>query len=247
MSQTKIEWTDVTWNPVRGCSCVSPGCANCYARPDMAKKNSNPKLPGCHGFAFFDKKHRPHWTGRVELVEHKLDEPLHWREPRRVFVNSMSDLFHENLSVEAIQRIFDVMRRADWHTFQILTKRSQRLRELSAMIDWPANVWMGVSIETAEYAWRADDLRAAGATVKFLSVEPLLGPVQNLDLSGIGWIIVGGESGPRARPMEPQWARDARGMCRREDVPFFFKQWGGKRKKEAGRTLDGRTWDEFPQ
>jgi protein gp37 len=176
-----------------------------------------------------------------------LSLPLKWRQPRIVFVNSMSDMFHEEVPLDFIRRMFDVMRRASHHTFQALTKRSKRLVELAPKLDWPANVWMGVTVEHADYVGRIDDLRQTGARVKFLSLEPLLGPMPALDLSGIDWVIVGGESGPRARPMDPEWARDLREQCRRGGVPFFFKQWGGTNKKKAGRVLDGRTWDEMPE
>jgi protein gp37 len=229
-----IEWTEATWNPVTGCTKVSLGCTNCYAER-LAKRlqaMGNPNY--ANGF-------------EVTLHEHMLSLPLKWRQPRIVFVNSMSDMFHEEVPLDFIRRMFDVMRRASHHTFQALTKRSGRLADLAPKLDWPANVWMGVTVEHADYVGRIDDLRQTGARVKFLSLEPLLGPMPRLDLSGIDWVIVGGESGPRARPMDPAWARDLREQCRRADVPFFFKQWGGTNKKKAGRVLDGRTWDEMPE
>jgi protein gp37 len=182
----------------------------------------------------------------LTLHEHAVELPLRWKTPRQVFVNSMSDLFHKDVPEAFIFRVFDVMRRASWHRFQVLTKRSDRLAELSPRIDWPANVWQGVSVESAEYAFRADDLRRTGAHVRFLSIEPLLGPMPDLDLAGIHWMIVGGESGPGARPMQEEWVLDLRDQCRRAGVAFYFKQWGGVNKKRAGRLLQGRTWDEMP-
>jgi len=229
-----IEWTEATWNPVTGCTKVSLGCQYCYAER-LAKRlqaMGNPNY--ANGF-------------EVTLHEHMLSLPLKWRQPRVVFVNSMSDLFHEEVPVDFIRRMFDVMRRAGHHTFQALTKRSGRLADLAPHLDWPGNVWMGVTVEHADYVSRIDDLRSTVARVKFLSLEPLLGPMPALDLAGIDWVIVGGESGPRARPMDPDWARDVREQCRRNNVPFFFKQWGGTNKKKAGRILDGRTWDEMPE
>jgi len=203
--------------------------------------------------------HTPGWVGYPSpklsyfqrfatqgIVSQMLELPLHWKQPQRVFVNSMSDLFHKDVPDEYIQRVFAVMRQASWHRFQVLTKRSDRLRTLSPKIDWPANVWMGVSVESSEYRFRVDDLRDTGARTRFLSVEPLLGPVPDLDLTNIHWTIVGGESGPGARPMLEEWVIDLRDQCRRAAVPFFFKQWGGVNKKRSGRLLVGRTWDEMP-
>lgn len=228
-----IEWTEATWNPVTGCTKVSPGCRHCYAER-MARRLQAMGQPNyVNGF-------------EVTVHEHMLEQPLGWRRPRVVFVNSMSDLFHERVPLAFIRRVFEVMRRASWHTFQVLTKRSERLAEVAPVLDWPANVWMGVSIENADYTWRADDLRSTGACVKFLSLEPLLGPLPGLDLDGIDWAIVGGESGPKARPMREEWVLDIRERCLSAGVPFFFKQWGGVNKKRAGRTLEGRTWDEMP-
>jgi len=182
----------------------------------------------------------------LALHEHALLLPLKWKKPQRIFVNSMSDLFHNDVPVEFIQRVFDVMRRAHWHQFQVLTKRADRLEQLSPQLEWPANTWMGVSIESDDYCFRADHLRATAARVKFLSIEPLLGPLPSLDLTGIDWVIVGGESGPGARPIDEQWIVDIRDLCARSNVPFFFKQWGGVNKKAAGRELQGRTYDELP-
>jgi len=184
---------------------------------------------------------------RVTVHKHALEIPLGWRKPQTVFVNSMSDLFHEDVSVDFIQRVFDVMERADWHLFQVLTKRSRRLADLAPLLNWPDNVWMGVTVESADYVHRIDDLRLVSASTRFLSLEPLLGPLPDLDLEGIDWVIVGGESGPGNRPMAEVWATDLRDQCRQARVPFFFKQWGGKNKKKAGRMLDGQTWDQMPE
>ncbi len=233
MSHTKIEWTQCTWNPVTGCSKVSPGCLNCYAER-MAKRLKAMGQPNyANGFD-------------VTCHPHTLKLPLTWSRPMDVFVNSMSDLFHEEVPFEFVAEVFAVMRAAHWHRFQVLTKRSERLAELAGDLPWPPNVWMGVSVENADYLWRIDDLLRVPAAVRFLSLEPLLGPVSDLDLNGIGWVIVGGESGPGARPMRPEWVTEIRGRCLREKVPFFFKQWGGVNKKRAGRVLEGRTWNEMP-
>jgi protein gp37 len=183
---------------------------------------------------------------QLTLQPQMLDLPLAWRRPQTIFVNSMSDLFHDSVPISYVQRVFDVMRRAYWHRFQVLTKRARRLADLAAELPWPSNVWMGVSIESAEYMWRVEHLRKAPATVRFLSLEPLLGPLPSLRLAGIHWVIVGGESGPKARPMNPDWATNIRDQCEKARVPFFFKQWGGPNKKRTGRVLDGRTWDEMP-
>ncbi len=230
---SSIEWTEVTWNPVTGCTKVSPGCQHCYAER-MAKRL---KAMG-----------QPKYANEFKLTIHPayLDQPLGWKKPRMVFVNSMSDLFHEEVSLPFILKVFDVMRQASQHTFQVLTKRSRRLLELEPEIDWPENVWMGVSVENQDYTFRIEHLRQTSARVKFLSLEPLLGPLPNLNLSGIDWVIVGGESGPDARPMAEKWVVDVRDQCQTSEVPFFFKQWGGFRRKEAGRELKGRTWDQMP-
>jgi protein gp37 len=230
---SSIEWTDATWNPVTGCTKVSQGCRNCYALRWAER------FRGVQGHPFeqgFDLK----------LWPERLDLPLTWKAPRRIFVNSMSDLFHEKVPVDFVRRVFDTMRRARRHQFQILTKRSARLAQLSSSIAWPDNVWMGVSVEDARVTFRIRDLQGVPARVRFLSLEPLIGPLPDLDLKGIHWVIVGGESGPRARPMHPRWVREIRAQCRRQAVPFFFKQWGGPVKSRTGRVLDGRTWDEFP-
>jgi protein gp37 len=232
-SNSSIEWTESTWNPVTGCTKISLGCKNCYAER-MARRLQ------AMGQKNYTKGFRP------AVHDHVLNLPLQWEKPRTIFVNSMSDLFHPQVPVTFIHRVFEVMQKAHWHRFQVLTKRSERLLELSKVLFWPANVWMGVSIENEEYTFRIDHLRRTGAAVKFLSLEPLLGPLPRLNLRGINWAIVGGESGPQARYMDPAWAIDIRDQCLEFGVPFFFKQWGGWDKKKAGRILEGRTWDEMP-
>lgn len=229
-----IEWTESTWNPLTGCDKISHGCKNCYAER-MAKRL---KAMG-----------QPKYANGFDLTLHEsaIDEPLRWKKPQVIFVNSMSDLFHKDVPVDFVLRTFDVMHRASWHTFQVLTKRAERLEELSPLIDWPDNVWMGVSVETQRYTYRIDHLRRTGAKIKFLSLEPLLGRLSSLNLTGIDWAIVGGESGPGARPMQPEWVTEIRDQCVAAKVSFFFKQWGGVQKKQAGRTLEGRTWDEMPE
>jgi protein gp37 len=234
MASSRIEWTESTWNPVTGCTKVSPGCAHCYAERMAKRLHAMGQANYVNGFD-------------VTTHPHVLDKPLKWKKSQTIFVNSMSDLFHEDVSLDFIQRIFDVMRRADWHLFQVLTKRSERLADLAPLIDWPENVWMGVTVETADYVHRIDDLRRVSAATRFLSLEPLLGPLPNLNLDGIDWAIVGGESGPGARPMAEAWATDLRDQCLQARVPFFFKQWGGKNKKKAGRLLEGHTWDQMPE
>jgi protein gp37 len=230
---SSIEWTDATWNPVTGCSKVSPGCAHCYAER-MARRLQGMGQPNyCHGF-------------EVTLHEQTIELPLAWTKPRTVFVNSMSDLFHEKVTFSFIRRVFAVMEQAHWHTFQVLTKRSSRLAALADRLPWPSNVWMGVSVESNRYLPRVADLRKCAAPVKFLSLEPLIGPLPDLCLKGVSWVIVGGESGPGARPMDPIWVSEIRDCCCAAEVPFFFKQWGGTRKKAAGREFEGRTWDELP-
>jgi len=231
---SKIEWTEVTWNPITGCTKISPGCRHCYAERIAYR------FAGIHGFP-----KRPHHFD-VTLHYGRLKQPLSWKKPRVVFVNSMSDLFHQDVPVEFIQQVFKVMRTASTHTFQVLTKRSSRLLELNTQIDWPSNVWMGVSIENQDYKFRIDDLKQTGASVKFLSLEPLLGPMPDLDLQDIHWVIVGGESGPKARSIKKQWVVDIKEQCQTASIPFFFKQWGGINKKRSGRQLEGRTWDEMP-
>ena len=243
-TSTTIEWTEATWNPVRGCSRISPGCTHCYAER-MAHRFSGRGQP-YEGLTQVARSGEPRWTGEVRTVPELLREPLRWRRPRMVFVNSMSDLLHDDVPRPFIQEVFSVMSQASWHSFQVLTKRPERGEELSAQLPWPSNVWMGVSVETAAYVGRISHLRRIPAAVRVLSLEPLLGPIPDLDLDGINWAIVGGESGPGARRMDPAWVRRVRDQCLEQRVPFFFKQWGGVRKKAAGRSLDGRTWDQWP-
>ena len=240
---SSIEWTESTWNPVRGCTRVSEGCRFCYAER-IAARFSNPGM-AYEGLAIRTKA-GPQWTREVRPIPSLLNEPLKWRKPRRIFVNSMSDLFHEKIELGYIQEVFSVMEKANWHQFQVLTKRASRLLEFSPELSWPSNVWMGVSVEDSRVLDRIDDLRQTGAHIKFLSLEPLIGPLHDLDLSGIDWVIVGGESGPGAREMKKKWVVDIRDQCERENVLFFFKQWGGTRKSKTGRELDGRTYDEMP-
>ncbi len=228
-----IEWTESTWNPVTGCTKISPGCKHCYAERMAERLQAMGQKNYRNGFA-------------LTLQPHMLALPLGWKKPQTIFVNSMSDLFHDDVPLGYISQVFDVMRRAHWHRFQVLTKRSRRLAELGPQLEWTPNIWMGVSVESDKYRARIDDLRNTNALVKFLSLEPLLGPLPNLDLEGMDWVIVGGESGPKARPMDPKWVMDLRDQCRWANVPFFFKQWGGKNKKQAGRVLEGRTWDQMP-
>jgi protein gp37 len=230
---TKIEWTETTWNPVTGCTKLSEGCRNCYAERMARRLCAMGQANYANGF-------------KLTMHEHVLRAPLTWKRPQRVFVNSMSDLFHESVPLEFIRKVFDVMRDTPRHTFQVLTKRSERLLELSGMLPWPPNVWMGVTVERSDYLFRVDHLRQIGASTKFLSCEPLLGPLADLELAGIDWVIVGGESGPKARPMLPEWVREIRRQCAAAGVPFFFKQWGGVNKKKTGRLLDGQTWDDMP-
>ncbi|TWU46500.1 DUF5131 family protein [Rubripirellula reticaptiva] len=269
---SEIEWTDETWNPVTGCTQISPGCENCYALR-MSRR--------------LQAMGQPNYRNGFELTthDHVLDKPLSWRSPRKVFVNSMSDLFHRDVPIEFVERVLDVCRRAHWHQFQILTKRSQRLAKIASKLDWPTNVWMGVSVESQSYTFRVDHLREVPAEVRFVSFEPLIGPVNQVDLRGIHWAIVGGESGPGARPSHPDWFRRLRDICEKSDTAFFFKQYGdyapapagtdekrlvrigkmgnirdpedSKQRKtdatvvrmgkgRAGRTLDGKTWDAYP-
>jgi len=244
-SKSSIEWTDATWNPVAGCTVLSAGCTNCYAMRMAARLESmgQPKYSGLTRTS----GRRKVWTGRVNLDFGSLRAPLSWKKGRMIFVNSMSDLFHENVPAEFIDEVFSVMRGTPQHIYQVLTKRSERLAELSDTIDWPANVWMGVSVESSQVFSRIDDLRSTGAAVKFLSCEPLIGPLDGIALDGMDWVIAGGESGPGARPMQASWVRDVRDACVEAGVPFHFKQWGGVVKSKFGRELDGRTWDELPE
>jgi protein gp37 len=229
-----IEWTEATWNPVTGCTKISEGCRHCYAERMALRLRGMGQPNYARGF-------------KLSLHPQALRLPQTWKRPQMVFVNSMSDLFHEDVPLDFIQRVFDVMRQAHWHQYQILTKRAERLADLDSLLAWPPNVWMGVTVERADYVCRIDHLRRTHAAVKFLSLEPLLGPIHELDLEGVGWVVVGGESGPGARPMLPEWVIGIRDQCVKARVPFFFKQWGGVNKKKAGRLLDGRTWDQMPQ
>jgi len=232
-SNSQIEWTESTWNPLTGCTKVSPGCKHCYAERMALRLQAMGQPNYANGF-------------KLTLHPQALELPLSWKKPQVIFVNSMSDLFHEDVPLEFVQKVFDVMQRASWHTFQVLTKRSERLMELDSEIVWPENVWMGVSVENSKYTLRIDHLRESHAQIKFLSLEPLLGPLPVLNLNGINWVIVGGESGPGARPVAEEWITEIRDQCLLARVPFFFKQWGGVKKKLNGRTLQGRTWDEMP-
>lgn len=233
-NSSKIEWTQSTWNPVTGCTKISSGCAHCYAER-MAKR--------------LQAMGQPNYVRGFEVATHEgaLELPLRWKRPQRIFVNSMSDLFHEQVPFEFIGRVFAVMEEASWHRFQVLTKRSTRLAKLAPLLPWPDNLWMGVTVESADFTFRIDDLRTVPAAVRFLSLEPLLSEMPRLNLKGIDWVIVGGESGPGARAMESAWALDVLHQCRRYQIPFFFKQWGGANKKKAGRTLEGSLYDEMPQ
>ena len=232
--KSRIEWTESTWNPVTGCNKISPGCKHCYAETMSRRLMAMGAAKYANGF---------------ELTLHKevLYQPLKWKKSQVIFVNSMSDLFHDRVPLDFIQEVFSVMRQAHWHQFQVLTKRSNRLAAVAAEIDWPSNVWMGVSVENSDYAYRIDDLRVTNAAIRFLSLEPLLGPLPNLNLDGIHWAIVGGESGPGARPIEKEWVLEIRDQCHDADVPFFFKQWGGVNKKKAGRLLDGQEYNALPR
>ena len=232
-TKSTIEWTESTWNPITGCTKISPGCKHCYAERLALRLQLMGQPNYTNGFT-------------LTLQEKSLELPLRWKRPQTIFVNSMSDLFHKDVPAGFIKRVFDVMNQAKWHRYQILTKRSERLLELSHQLEWKPHIWMGVSVENEQYTFRIDHLSKTQACVKFLSLEPLLGPLPNLDLSGIDWVIVGGESGPGARVMLKSWVVDIRDQCLEANVPFFFKQWGGTNKKRSGRLLDDRTWDEIP-
>ena len=239
MQRSSIEWTEATWNPVTGCTEISPGCAHCYAKTFAERFRGVEGHPYENGFD-------------LQLRPERLDQPLRWKKPRTIFVNSMSDLFHPEVTFEYIESVFEVMAEANHHRFQVLTKRSERLAELAPSLPWPNNIWMGVSVENQRFVHRIDDLRQVTASVRFLSCEPLLGTL-DLDLSGIDWVIAGGESGPGARAMDPEWVRGVRDRCAEVNVPFFFKQWGahdsdGRKvgKKRAGRRLDGRLFSALP-
>lgn len=238
-----IEWTEATWNPATGCDRVSPGCDNCYAlrlagrlkamHQPRYQADGDPRTSG-PGFA-------------VQMHPEALEVPLRWRRPRQIFVNSMGDLFHARVSLDYVREVFDVMERSPQHTYQLLTKRSTRMRKVASRLRWPANLWVGVSVENAEQFNRIDDLGEVPAAVRFVSAEPLLGSLADIDLDRVDWLIAGGESGPGHRPLDPTWVRELRDACRNEDTAFFFKQWGGARPKTGGRILDGRTWDEMPE
>jgi len=231
--ETTIEWTESTWNPVTGCTKISAGCAHCYAER-MAKRLRAIGLKNyAAGFS-------------VAIHDECLGLPLKWRKPRTIFVNSMSDLFHESVPDEFVFRVFRAMNDTPWHRFQVLTKRSERLLRMGPALPWADNIWMGVTVEDERYLSRTYHLRNVPAAIKFLSLEPLLGPLPGLELDGMDWVIVGGESGPGARPMRESWVVDVKDKCGRAGIPFFFKQWGGTNKKRAGRLLEGRTWDEIP-
>lgn len=232
-AKSAIEWTESTWNPVTGCTKISLGCKNCYAER-MAKR--------------LQAMGQPNYANGFDLAthEHALELPFQWKTPQVIFVNSMSDLFHEEVPLAFIKKVFAVMNRANWHQYQILTKRSARLLALNSQLQWAEHIWMGVSVETEKHINRIDDLRGTDAHIKFLSLEPLLGPLPKLKLMGIDWIIVGGESGPGARPMLEEWVTNIRNQCHKAKAPFFFKQWGGVNKKKAGRLLEGRSWSEMP-
>lgn len=233
-TNSSIEWTEKTWNPVTGCTKISPGCKFCYAER-MAKR--------LHAMGVENYRN----GFKVTMHEHALDIPLKWKKPSVIFVNSMSDLFHPDVPVDFILKVFDVMNKAHWHEYQVLTKRPERVLELDKILPWGPNIWMGTSVENQKYTFRIDELRQTSAKLKFLSLEPLLGPLENLNLKKIDWVIAGGESGFNPRPMKEEWVISIRDQCRSQGVAFFFKQWGGRNKKEAGRTLQGRTWNEMPK
>ncbi|MBS1889322.1 MAG: phage Gp37/Gp68 family protein [Actinobacteria bacterium] len=232
--RSAIEWTEATWNPVTGCDQVSPGCAHCYAKTFAERWRGVPGHPYEQGFD-------------LRMWPQRLGQPLKWKRPRTIFVNSMSDLFHERIPASFIAEVFDVMVEADQHVFQVLTKRPHRVLELASELPWPSNVWMGVSIENRRFVHRADLLREVPAAVRFISAEPLLGPLEGLDLEAIDWLIAGGESGPGHRRIDEGWVIELRDRCLDDEVAFFFKQWGGARPKSGGRELQGQTWDQVPR
>lgn len=234
MGTSRIEWTESTWNPVTGCTKISSGCLNCYAERMANRLQAMGQSNYQNGF-------------RVTCHSHALSLPYQWKKPQNIFVNSMGDLFHEAVPFDFIEDVFSVMHTASWHQFQVLTKRSERLAHESHRLQWTENIWMGVTVEAADYLYRIEHLRHSGARLKFLSLEPLIGPLGSLDLNGIDWVIVGGESGPHSRPMCEDWVLEIKVQCEHFGVPFFFKQWGGVQKKKAGRLLGGHTWDARPQ
>jgi len=247
--KSTIEWTESTWNPVVGCTKVSTGCEHCYAETmsnrlaGMARKHSDDSNRRSH---YMHVIKNGKWNNKIRIIPEALDDPLRWREPRQVFVNSMSDLFHKQVPLDFIKQVFGVMNHCQRHTFQILTKRPEIAAEYASQLTWTPNIWMGTSVENESVTSRIDELRKIKARVRFLSLEPLLGPLNNLNLNGIHWVIVGGESGAGARPMQSEWVRDIRDKCIKERVPYFMKQWGGRNKKKTGRLLDGREWNEMP-
>lgn len=239
-----IEWTEATWNPIAGCTIVSPGCTNCYALRMAARLEAmgQKKYAGTTRYSGGRSK----WTGTIVIDKTAIDIPKKWKAGKLIFVNSMSDLFHDDVPLRLIQEVFTTMKETPQHTYQVLTKRGERLQSLSDYLPWSKNVWMGVSVESVEYTWRISCLRQTGVHTKFLSLEPLLGPLEGLNLKNIDWAIAGGESGPGSRTMNIDWVRSIRDQCCEAGVAFHFKQWGGVNKKRSGRVLDGRTWDEFP-
>lgn len=230
---SKIEWTGSSWNPVTGCSKVSPGCRFCYAERMAHRLQKMQQKKYKNGF-------------KLTLHYEEIERPLNWKKPQTIFVNSMSDLFHENIPKAFILKMFEVMQKAHWHTFQILTKRSKRLLELAPELPWPQNIWVGVTVENSDYIYRLDDLGKIPAFIKFVSMEPLLGPISRFPYKKIDWVIVGGESGPHARPIEEKWVLEIKNQCIKNNLPFFFKQWGGINKKRSGRLLQGRLWNQYP-
>lgn len=241
-NNSSIEWTEATWNPVTGCTRASTGCDHCYA-VTLTRRLS---AMGQEKYAGLINPYKKHFNGVIKLHPETLEQPLGWKKPRTIFVNSMSDLFHKDVPVDFIRKVFQIMARAHWHQFQILTKRADRLEDFNPLINWSRNIWQGVSVENESAIFRIDHLRRTSAHTKFLSLEPLIGPLKRLNLEGIDWVIVGGESGHGARPIQKSWVTDIRHQCLCQEVPFFFKQWGGFNKKATGRLLDGRTWDEMP-
>jgi protein gp37 len=233
MAKSRIEWTESTWNPITGCSKISPGCKNCYAERMARRLHAMRQANYRNGF-------------KLTMHPHTVSLPLSWKKPQMIFVNSMSDLFHAQAPKDFIMEIFGTMNKACWHMYQILTKRAEQLTKLDSMLRWANNIWMGVTVESADYVYRIDRLRESRSLNKFISFEPLLGSVGNLNLKGIDWVIAGGESGPGARPVQKEWITEIRDQCIEAGIPFFFKQWGGVRKKQNGKILDGRIWNEFP-
>lgn len=246
MAESSIEWTDATWNPVAGCAVITPGCTNCYAMRMAARLHAM----GTAKYVGLTRKSgkRHVWTGKIRMDEEALSLPSTWRKPRHIFVNSMSDLFHDAVPADFVARVWETMAATPQHTYQVLTKRPSRMRELTSVLNRNplSNVWLGTSVEHADTLWRLDELRQVPAAIRFVSFEPLLGSVSEADLENIDWAIVGGESGPRARPMDSEWVEEIHDLCRESGTAFFFKQWGGVNKAKTGRLLKGKTWDEMP-